>query len=39
MPKAVAERGVADAIVPLHDVARTISKLTAAGSARTRLHA
>ena len=34
MPKAVAERGVAEAIVPIHEVARTISKLAAPAARR-----
>ena len=39
MPKAVAERGIADAIVPLHEVARTIARMITTGSARARLRA
>jgi two-component system chemotaxis response regulator CheB len=40
MPKAVVARGLADAVVPLHDVARTIaSRLASLGRPRERLRA
>jgi two-component system chemotaxis response regulator CheB len=39
MPGAVADRGVADAIVPLPDVARTITRLAATGRPPERLRA
>ena len=40
MPKAVAERGIADAIVPLNDIARTItSRVRLVGRGRERIGA